>query len=82
MASPSPVPPKRRVVEGSACANDWNRFARASGEMPMPVSRTSRTNLARGLTKPADDHLAALGELHRVADEVRQDLPEPQRIAP
>src|SRR5438067_827850 len=38
---PSPVPPKRRVVEESACANGWNRRARCSSESPMPVSLTA-----------------------------------------
>ena len=36
---PRPVPPKRRVVEESACANGWNRRARCSSSSPMPVSR-------------------------------------------
>ena len=35
---PSPVPPKRRVVERSACANGWNSRARCSASKPMPVS--------------------------------------------
>ena len=37
---PSPVPPYRRVVEGSACVNFSNSDARRSGAMPMPVSAT------------------------------------------
>jgi hypothetical protein len=40
---PSPVPPKRRVVDESACAKGWNRRARCSSESPMPVSATEMT---------------------------------------
>ncbi len=39
---PRPVPPKRRVVDPSACSNGLNRRSRASGEMPAPVSRTAK----------------------------------------
>ena len=39
---PRPVPPNRRVVEESACANGWNRRARCSSSSPMPVSATDR----------------------------------------
>ena len=42
IASPSPVPPNLRVVDFSACVKDWKRRAWASGEMPIPVSDTSR----------------------------------------
>ena len=38
MASPSPVPPKRRVVVESAWKNFSNRLARAGTGMPTPVS--------------------------------------------
>ena len=41
MTSPSPVPPKRRVVDSSACVNGWKSLAICSGDMPMPVSITS-----------------------------------------
>ena len=40
MASPRPVPPKRRVVDWSAWLNFSNRRSWTSGGMPMPVSRT------------------------------------------
>ena len=37
MARPSPVPPKRRVVEASACEKAEKIFSRAADGMPMPV---------------------------------------------
>ena len=40
MASPSPVPPNRRLVEPSAWVNGSNSRARVSGAIPMPVSVT------------------------------------------
>jgi hypothetical protein len=39
-ASPSPVPPNRRVVAASAWENCSKRRVICSGVMPMPVSRT------------------------------------------
>ena len=43
MASPRPVPPKRRAVEESAWVNSSNSFACCSGVMPMPVSATANS---------------------------------------
>ena len=43
IASPSPVPPKRRVVSASACENGWNSRACACSLTPMPVSVTRST---------------------------------------
>jgi hypothetical protein len=40
MERPRPVPPKRRVVELSACTNGWNSRPRCSSVRPMPVSTT------------------------------------------
>ena len=37
---PRPVPPKRRVVELSACMKGWNTRDSCSAVMPTPVSRT------------------------------------------
>ena len=42
---PSPVPPKRRVVEASAWENGAKISACCSGAMPIPVSRTSKHRL-------------------------------------
>ena len=42
IASPRPVPPKRRLVEASAWENASNRRPSCSSVIPMPVSRTSK----------------------------------------
>ena len=42
IASPSPVPPYRRLVDASTWLNDWNSRSMRSGGMPIPVSRTVR----------------------------------------
>ena len=44
MASPSPVPPKRRVVEASACEKPLKMWPWFSGEMPMPLSLTATSS--------------------------------------
>ncbi len=41
IASPSPVPPKRLVVEASTWENGWKMCCWWEGEMPIPVSETS-----------------------------------------
>ena len=46
IAKPKPVPPYFRVVELSACSNDWNRRCCCSTFKPMPVSRTSKHKCA------------------------------------
>ncbi len=48
IARPSPVPPKRRVVEDSAWVKAWNSFAWLALEMPMPwsITRKRHPNLA------------------------------------
>ena len=89
IASPRPVPPYFREVELSAWVNGWNSRACCSGGMPMPVSRTANTrsivpggrSAAGGGEADLHGHLALLGELERVADQVRQDLPQPQGVA-
>ena len=85
MARPSPVPPKRRVVELSACTKGWKIRSIAAGAMPMPESATTSDQLA-GLRRPGAErggqrHLPGLGELDGVADEVEEDLAEPRRVA-
>ena len=42
IASPSPVPPYRRVVEASACENDSKSLRWSAASIPIPVSRTSK----------------------------------------
>src|SRR5262245_17374811 len=68
MASPSPVPPKRRAVAASAWLNSSNSFACCSAVMPMPVSTTASsiplpplaTLRACSLTSPCLVNLQAL----------------------
>ena len=43
IASPSPVPPYRRVVDASAWEKAWNRSPTCSAVIPMPVSLTRKT---------------------------------------
>ena len=62
MASPSPVPPNLRVVDPSACENDWNRRLRPSGEMPIPVSLISNRTVT-----PSPDVTGQLGPQHHLA---------------
>ena len=40
---PRPVPPKRRVVEASACSKRWNSRDICSSDMPRPVSVTENS---------------------------------------
>lgn len=46
-ASPSPVPPNRRVTNASACVNGWNSRPACSRLIPMPVSDTDTANSCR-----------------------------------
>lgn len=51
IASPSPVPPKRRVVEVSACSKLRNRRSRWASSSPMPVSATSKRSSSSPLLR-------------------------------
>ena len=44
IASPRPVPPTRRVGDGSIWEKGRKSFVRCSGSMPMPVSVTRKVN--------------------------------------
>ena len=46
IARPNPVPPYLRVVDESACENDWNSRLMPSADNPMPVSRTANVSSA------------------------------------
>ena len=46
MARPSPVPPKRRVIDPSAWEKGWKMAGMRPGSMPIPVSRTVKSNSA------------------------------------
>jgi hypothetical protein len=48
IARPRPVPPKRRVVDASACTKRSNKRSIASGEMPTPVSSIAKRSMASG----------------------------------
>ena len=85
MVRPSPVPPYLRVVDPSACSKGakicsslsaWNADAgvlHANVERQVAVvERLGHVHVQR--------HLAALGELDRVAEQVREHLPQAQRI--
>ena len=54
IASPSPVPPYLRVVDESACENDWNRRLMPSAVRPMPVSRTAKVSSTLPLASACD----------------------------
>ena len=85
IASPSPVPPNRRVVEASACVNCVNSRGSTSAGIPMPESCTaSCTNAVSPDPFEAlrlDEYVAATGELECVAGEVEQDLPHAALVA-
>ena len=63
---PSPVPPKRRVVELSAWVKRWNSRPTCVGVMPIPVSDTRNATAPSGsratasVTVPFSVNLAAL----------------------
>ena len=87
IVSPRPVPPYFRVVEVSSCSKARKTRSCLSGGMPMPVSRTAKRRLhlpsGRGLAGDfhAHDHLALVGELDGVADQVEQHLAQPAGVA-
>ena len=69
IASPSPVPPKRRVIELSACVNGWKSRPICSASIPMPLSSIEkermlstprRTHDSRTPTVPLPVNLIAL----------------------
>ena len=77
--------PKRRVVEASTWEKDWKR-------RPMASLRNADAGVAHGkdelgeaafrrLGPDAQDDLALFRELHRVAEEVDDDLAKPGRVA-
>src|SRR5664280_1709431 len=84
ITNPSPVPPYARVVELSTWLNGCNSRSIRSLETPMPVSRTDngepdglRARTGQLLPGHRDQHFAAVGELHRVAEQVDDHLAEP-----
>ena len=72
---PRPVPFTRRCSGFSICTNSSKIRDRSFSGMPMPVSATENSTSSRaGVSRDRHPHLAALGVLERVRDEVAQDL--------
>ncbi len=76
MASPSPVPPKRRVVDPSACRKASKIacvLVRGNADAGVADAEVqARAPLGARVLADRDDHVALLGELDGVADEVRR----------
>ena len=53
MASPRPLPPKRRSMEPCNCTKGVKILARSSGEIPIPVSRTATRTRASSAEPPS-----------------------------
>ncbi|TWB80459.1 hypothetical protein FBZ81_10692 [Azospirillum brasilense] len=85
MDSPSPVPPKRRVVEASAWVKGRNSWTCASVAMPMPVSVTvirivarpssKRASSARMRTEPEGVNFTALPAMLNSTCRMRTESP-------
>ncbi len=83
---PRPVPPKRRVVELSAWTKGWNTRPNTSWRQSDPGIGDLEPDRAAasprfGILGDADPDRPFARELQRVADQVREDLPEPVRIS-
>ena len=78
IARPRPVPPNRWAVLASAWANSSKSFACYPGVIPMPVTETDSAMAAVAHHAPAQRHLALLGELVGVAQQVKQVLAQPR----
>ena len=87
---PEPRPPKRRVVDVSACVNESKMrglLLRSDADARIAhreVQRHGGSRRAAGAGRPLPSHmehdLARLRELHGVADQVHDDLAQPCRI--
>ena len=78
------MPPYLRVVERIGLAKRLEQPCPCPRAMPMPVSRTAKcssTSLRRWRRGHREHHLALLGELDRIAEQVEQDLPQPRHVA-
>ena len=70
----------------SAWLNDWNSrhrpsVAQADAGVAHRERRAPRRPGAAAAALTRQHHLAALGELHRVGQQVEQDLPQPRHVA-
>ena len=83
IASPRPVPPNRREMELSAWANFWNSRSECSGRHAdagvFDLDADERGIGRIGFGAHLD--LAVFSELDRVADQIDQNLAQPERIA-
>jgi len=84
IARPRPVPPKRRVVDASA----WMKLSKrrdllcgvdADAGVGDLESHAERLAVLRFLSDTEDD-FTTVGELHRVAKHVDEDLANPARV--
>ena len=60
MLRPRPVPPNRLVVDASACEKESKILDLASGDIPMPVSRTSKRSGSQSPSSRAGAHSTAI----------------------
>ena len=81
MASPRPVPPFCACSSCRPAGTPRRSAAWSASAIPGPVSATATTN-ASSARVACDRHLAGLGELDGVADEVEQHLGEAPLVAP
>ena len=78
-ASPRPVP-SRCLAPASVCWNSSKIRSRSSAAMPGPLSATETSHFAVD-PRRADVDLPAVGrELHRVREQVEDDLPDPPLV--
>ena len=81
---PRPVPPKRRVVELSACINGSNKRARVVHPYRSHCRSPSRRHdrpISLGAANRMDPHEALVSELDGVSDQIEQNLAHPRRVA-
>ena len=81
MASPRPRPPWARSIVRGLCVKRSKTIGSASGEIPIPSSRTRTATMSVVPFGLHDDVSAVLGVLGGVRQQVRHDLREPGRVA-
>ena len=82
MARPSPVPPKRRVDEPSACSKSRKMRSWSCGvDADAGVAHAKAKRAVDSARLHHQRHAAVLGELDRVAGEIEQHLAQPRGIA-
>jgi len=76
------MPPKRRVVDPSACVKASKTVSNVSAAMPTPVlnARHQMYGSLVSRTVEVDQHVTTFSELHGVAHEVEQHLTKPASI--